>query len=291
MKKAFIQLHIAVLLAGFTGILGKIIDLNEGLIVWYRLLISSATLWILLFWRKQFIRLSFADIMKIFGVGVIAALHWVSFFGSIRYSNVSIALVCFSAVGFFTALLEPLFFRKKINSAELLLGLLVILGIYFIFHFDPHYKTGIIVGLISAFLGSVFPILNRSLLQRIPVESVMVYELTGGMLFLTIALPFYLSWFSVSKFLPNGTDWIGLLVLSWVCNVYAIKLSMFALQKISAFTVNLTYNLEPVYGIALAFIVRGENIYLGWGFYVGFAMIITAIILQMLRLIKKKTPA
>ncbi len=288
MKKAFVQLHIAVALAGLTGLLGKIIDLNEGLIVWWRLLISSATLWVLLLLRKRNSRIAIYDMLKIGGVGAIAALHWVSFFGSIRYSNVSIGLVCFSAVGFFTALIEPIFFRKKINKSELLLGLLVILGIYFIFHFDPHYKTGIIVGLISALLGSIFPVLNRSLLQRIPVESVMVYELTGGMLFLTLLLPLYLSYFSVKKLLPAGYDWVGLLVLSWLCTVFAFKLSMNALQKISAFTVNLTYNLEPVYGIALAFLVLGESKFLGWSFYAGFALIILAIILQMLRLLKQR---
>src|SRR5450631_3229898 len=140
MKKAFIQLHIAVFLAGFTGILGKLITLNEGLLVWYRLMISAFSLWVLFFFQKKNVKIAFADILKIFGIGAIAALHWVSFYGSIKYANVSIALVCFSAVGFFTALLEPLFFRARLDKIELLLGALVIGGIWFIFHFDPHYK-------------------------------------------------------------------------------------------------------------------------------------------------------
>ena len=133
MKKAFLQLHIAVWLAGFTGVLGRLITLNEGLLVWYRLLISSLSMWILFALTKKLQRLSLQDILKLTGIGFLSALHWVCFYGSIKYANVSVALVCFSAVGFFTALFEPLFFRKRINISEVLLGLIVIAGIYIIF--------------------------------------------------------------------------------------------------------------------------------------------------------------
>jgi drug/metabolite transporter (DMT)-like permease len=290
MKKAFIQLHIAVFLAGFTGILGKLITLNEGLLVWYRLMITAVTLWIIAFFRKKSIKISRGDALKIFGVGAVAALHWVTFYGSIKYANVSIALVCFSAVGFFTAIFEPLIFKKKIDMNELMLGLLVIIGIYFIFHFDPGYKTGIIIGIISALLGSIFPIFNRILLQKNSPETVTMYELSGGFLFLTILLPFYLKLFPAKYIFPNMDDWFWLLLLSWVCTVIAFNLSMNALKKISAFTVNLTYNLEPVYGILLAFVVLEENKYLNSGFYIGFALIIITIILQMVNIYNKKKP-
>ena len=161
MKKAFIQLHIAVFLAGFTGILGRLISLNEGMIVWYRLLFTAATMWILFSFWKKIQKIPAADILKISGVGFIAAMHWVTFYGSIKYSNVSVALVCFSAIGFFTALFEPLILRKKMNWTEMFLGLMTIAGIYIIFHFDTQYKTGIIIGLISAVLAALFPIYNR----------------------------------------------------------------------------------------------------------------------------------
>ena len=288
MKKAFIRLHIAVFLAGFTGILGKLITLNEGLLVWYRLMITAVSLWALFFFRKKNVKIYFADILKIFGIGAIAALHWVSFYGSIKYANVSIALVCFSAIGFFTAFLEPLVFRVKIDIVELLLGLLMIVGIYFIFHFDPTYKTGIIIGLISALLASIFPILNKVILKRIPAETVTLYELSGGFLFLSLLLPFYLKLFPTEYIFPNLQDWLWLLVLSWLCTVLAFNLSMKALHKISAFTANLSYNLEPVYGILLAFVVLGENKYLNKGFYIGLAFIIFAIAAQMIRLWNKK---
>src|SRR6201991_1590820 len=146
MRKAFIQLHIAVLLAGLTGVLGKLISLNEGLLVWYRLLLTAPSLWLLALLRKQSVKIDRKDMWRIFGIGGIAALHWVTFYGSIKYSNVSVGLVCFSSIGFFTAIFEPLILQTKMDARELLLGLMVIGGIYIIFHFDPQYKIGIIVG-------------------------------------------------------------------------------------------------------------------------------------------------
>lgn len=280
MRKAFFQLHGAVLLAGFTGILGRLITLNEGLLVWYRLLITAVTLWILFFFSKKLQGISFREIVKITGVGAIAALHWVTFYGSIKYANVSVALVCFSAIGFFTAFVEPLVTRKRMNWTELLLGLIAIAGISLIFHFDPQYKTGIVVGLISALLGSLFPVFNRQLLQIHTPETVTLYELSGGFLFLSVLLPFYLSYFPPDHVLPTISDLGWLLVLAWLCTVWAFNLSMNALKKISAFTVNLTYNLEPLYGIALAFAVYREDKLLTGSFYIGLLLIVISVLLQ-----------
>ena len=293
MKKAFLQLHLAVFLAGFTGILGRLITLNEGLLVWYRLLISSATMWVLFLLLKKIQKISFSDILKITGVGFIAAMHWVTFYGSIKSANVSVALVCFSSVGFFTALLEPLIFKKRIDITELLLGVVVMIGIYIIFRFDPKYEIGIIIGIISAILGSLFPILNKSLLHRVSVETLLSYELTGGFLVLTILLPFYLHYFPPNQFLPGWMNLFWLLVLSWACSVWAFQLSANALKKLSAFTVNLTYNLEPVYGILLAFVVYHENKELSRWFYIGFALIGLALAIHIILLRKneKKIPS
>jgi drug/metabolite transporter (DMT)-like permease len=288
MKKAFIRLHIAVFLAGFTGILGRLITLNEGLLVWYRLLISSLTMWLLFSLSKRIQIISVADKIKIAGIGFIAAMHWVSFYGAIKYANVSVALVCFSAIGFFTAFMEPLILKRKIVWTEVLLGLFVMTGIYIIFHFDPQYKTGIILGIISALLAAVFPIYNRQMMQRMNAETLMTYELSGGLITLSVLLPFYLRQFPASHIIPNFSDWMWLLVLSWVCSVWAFQLSANALKKISAFTLNLSYNMEPVYGIILAFVVYKENKYLHNSFYIGLLLIIIAVILQTLRVYKKK---
>ncbi|OQP43088.1 hypothetical protein A4H97_13165 [Niastella yeongjuensis] len=280
MRKAFIQLHTAVFLAGFTGVLGRLITLNEALLVWYRLLITVLALWVIYLLKRNGRQVSMAGMARITGVGVIVALHWVSFYASIKYANVSVALVCFSAIGFFTAILEPLITRKPFNRNEMLLGLLVIAGIYLIFHFDPQYKTGIIIGLISALLASLFTVCNRILVQRYKPETVTLYQLNGGFLFLTILLPFYLHFLPASHLLPTLSDAGWLLVLALFCTVWAFNLSMNALKKISAFTVNLTYNLEPVYGIGLAFLLFREDKFLSGSFYIGLFLIIMSVVLQ-----------
>ena len=286
MKKAFLQLHLAVFLAGFTGILGRLISFNEGMIVWYRMLITAATMWVLFGLMKKVKRVPAADMLKITAVGFIAAMHWVTFYGSIKYANVSVALVCFSAIGFFTALFEPLIVRKKINWIEVLLGLITISGIYIIFHFDTQYKTGIIIGIISALLASLFPIFNRQFLQRMNVETLLTYQQTGGFIILSVLLPFYLQRFPINTFIPGWQDLGWLLMLAWLCSVIAFQFSSYALKKLSAFTVNLTYNLEPVYGIILAFVVYKENKYLSKWFYTGFAIIAAALAIHIVMLIK-----
>ena len=281
MKKAFFQLHLAVFLAGFTGVLGKLITLNEGLLVWYRLLISAVTVWIIFSISKKIKRILITDALQIMGIGFIAAMHWVTFYGAIKYANISVALVCFSAVGFFTALMEPLLLRVRIKWSEVLLGILVMVGIYIIFHFDPEYKVGIILGLLSALLLAVMVILIRIVLQKINIETVLTYQMSGGFLSLTILLPFYLQYFPVQNIFPSSNDWMWLFVLSWLCSVWAFQLSSNALKKLSAFTVNLTYNLEPVYGILLAFIVYSENKILGFSFLVGLSLIMASLVIHV----------
>jgi drug/metabolite transporter (DMT)-like permease len=284
MKKAFLQLHFAVFLAGFTGVLGRLITLNEGWLVWYRLLISSVTMWIIFSLARKLQRVSIKDILKLSGIGFLSALHWVSFYGSIKYANVSVALVCFSATGFFTALFEPFFSRKKINGIEVLLGLMVIAGIYVIFHFDPKYKTGIILGVICAVLLAFVMILIRQFVHKINSQTILTYQLSGGFITLSLFMPFYLKAFPTSYIIPNFSDWMWLLVLAWFCSVLAFQFSVNSLQTLSAFTVNLSFNLEPVYGILLAFLVKHENQELNWSFFWGLALIVLALFLQMWRI-------
>ncbi|MBA2250191.1 MAG: DMT family transporter [Chitinophagaceae bacterium] len=283
MKKAFIQLHIAVFLAGFTAILGKLIILNEGLLVWYRMLITTITLLLILIFTREFIKLSFKNTFRLFGVGVIVALHWLTFYGSIKYSNASVGLTCLSAIGFFTAFIDPMITRRRIDWFEVILGLMAIAGIYLIFNFYPEYKKGIIFGIISALLASIFPILNKKLLTRFTPKIVTVYEMCGGFLALTFIIPFYFKLFPAKYFFPTTTDWLWLLVLAWLCTVLSFILQLNALKKISPFTANLTYNLEPIYGIIFAFIIFHENKYLSSGFYVGLSLILLAVVLQMAR--------
>lgn len=287
MKKAFIQLHVAVFLAGFTAILGKLITLHEGMLVWYRMLITAITLGLLLYFTKRLERLPLKNTLIFFGVGAIVALHWVTFYGSIKYSNVSVSLTCLSAIGFFTAFLDPLIMRRRIDVVEVFLGALAIAGIYLIFDFYPQYKLGILFGILSALLASLFPIFNKSLLKKYPAKTVTLYEMSGGFIALTCILPFYLKIFPAEYYLPTPADWMWLLLLAWVCTVFTFILALNALKMISPFTANLAYNLEPVYGIILAFIIFHENKYLSAGFYYGLGLILLAVVLQMVRVVWK----
>ncbi|MBL7738971.1 MAG: DMT family transporter [Chitinophagaceae bacterium] len=288
MKKAFIQLHIAVFLAGFTGVLGKLISLNEGMLVWYRLLITSLTMWILFSLQKKIQRIPRRDLIKLTGIGFLSALHWVTFYGSIKYANISVALVCFSAVGFFTALFEPLILRVAVKWVEVFLGLMVIAGIYLIFHFDPRFKTGIILGVASAVFLAIVMIVLRQYVQRFNTPTILTYQLTGGFITLSACLPFYLQQFPVERFLPGWEDLGWLLVLSWFCSVLAFQFTGEALKKLSAFTVNLNFNLEPVYGIILAFVIYKENQFLSRWFYAGLGIIAGALVIHVILLIAQQ---
>ena len=288
MKKAFLQLHFAVLLAGFTAILGKLIELNEALLTAYRMLLTAVILAMLLKFKKQLQRLPLKKMLQLFGVGAIISLHWVSFYGSIKYSNVSVSVTCLSTIGFWTSLFEPLIRRRRIDMVEVFLGLLAIAGVYLIFNFYPEYKTGIIFGIISALLACLFPIINKEILKEFSANTVTFYEMTGGFIALCFIIPVYLHFFPATYFIPSAPDWFWLLILSGVCTVFAFNLSLNSLKQISAFTTNLTYNFEPVYSIILAFIIFKENKFLGPGFYYGFALILLAVSLQMMRVYRER---
>ncbi|HEY2720182.1 MAG TPA: DMT family transporter [Chitinophagaceae bacterium] len=283
MRKAFFELHIAVLLAGFTGILGKLITLDAVVLVWYRMFITSASMWILFSLTKKIQRISLNDILKLSGIGFLSALHWVCFYGSIKLANVSVALVCFSGVGFFTALFEPLVFRRKINFTEVFLGLIVIAGIYIIFQFDPKYKIGVMLGVLCAVLIALAIVLIKQFVDRVNSQTILTYQLSGGTIALSFLMPLFLKEFPTHYIFPDLKDWMWLLVLAWFCSVLAFQFSVNSLKKLSAFTVNLSFNLEPVYGIILAFIIYKENKELGWSFFTGLSLIVLALCLQMWR--------
>jgi drug/metabolite transporter (DMT)-like permease len=288
MRVAFIKLHIAVLLAGFTAILGKLISLNEAALVWWRLLLATAALLLLFAVLKKTVRLQGKTAFQLLGIGALVGIHWLLFFGSVKYGNVSIALVCFSASGFFSALLEPLVTGKKWKLVELLLGLICMSGIYIIFHFDTQYKTGIILGVGAAALSAMFSILNKQMVNaKVDGLQMTFWEMAGAFITLSLVMPFYIT-MRGDAMLPIGLDWVWLLMLALVCTVWAFFLQLQALQYISAVTLNLTYNLEPVYGIILAFVVFGENKYLGNEFFIGLLLIAAAVAVQMVRVKKGK---
>jgi drug/metabolite transporter (DMT)-like permease len=288
MKQALFKLHIAVFLAGFTGALGKLIQLNEGLLVWYRNLITVVTLFLWLHWKKKLGSVNPAGIRKLMGIGCLIALHWVCFYGSIKMANVSIGLICFASVGLFTAILEPLMSRTRFSWPDLGLGLISLLGIYLIFQFDQRYRAGIGMGILGAILAALFSVLNKKNVNLAPPQTLMLYELGGGLCLLTLCMPIYLYYFPTPHILPSLSDWGWLIILSWLCTVLAMDLMLQSLKKVSAFTQNLSLNLEPVYGILLAFVLFQENKHLNPSFYAGFALIAISVAWQMGRVVGKK---
>ncbi len=289
MRSALIKLHIAIFLWGFTGVLGRFITLNEGLLVWYRILITIIILYCIFTYKKTFQPIAKNLKLRLMSIGVIVALHWLFFYGSIKYANVSISLICLSSIAFFTAILEPIIIKRRISLIEIILSIIGVLGIALIFHFDNKFRIGITLGILSAIFSAVFSIYNKKNIVSTNSQNMMYYELIGGFLFLTICMPLYLFIFPTTHLVPNLQDFFWLLILSWVCTVIAMDFSLQALQKVSAFTLTLTVNLEPVYGILLAFFIFNEQNELGQSFYLGFGFIVLSVVLQMIRIAKYKS--
>lgn len=182
MKEAFIKLHLSILIAGGTGIFGKLISLNEGLLVWYRMMFASVMFFLLLSFLKKLRKVTLGDVTKIGSVGLLLALHWIFFYGSIKASNVSIGVVCLSLMSIFTAIFEPLINRHRISLREILFSLVAVLGIVLIFHFDTRYRVGICMGVISSALASLFTIVNKKVAVNYTSSTMLLYEMLGGFL-------------------------------------------------------------------------------------------------------------
>lgn len=287
MKNALIRLHTAVFLWGFTGVLGRAISLNEGWLVWWRMFITVISLWIFFYVTGQIKKISFAEFLKIASIGTVLSLHWLTFYGSIKYANVSIALTCLSTTGLLSAFIEPLFFRRRVNIYEIILGAFALIGIVLIYVTNLSYSTGIYVGLISALLTVLVSVMNKKLIIGFEPESITLYQLTGGFIGISILMPFYDLIFPSLQKIPQHYDWLWLFILSWCCTILTFLLYIKALKKVSAFTVNLTLTLEPVYGIILAFVIYHENKSLSKYFFLGFGLILVAVCLQMVRMIKE----
>lgn len=260
------------------------------MLVWYRLLITSAFLLLMLWFTKKLKQVPVKDFLKIGFVGVILTLHWIFFYASIKSSNVSIGVVCFSMTGFFTAILEPIINRRRISLRELFFSIIALCGIALIFHFDTRYRVGILLGTISSALAACFVIANKRLgaTTNYSWDVTLFYEMLGGFLFLSILLPFYLNFFPVESFFPGNLNLLYLVVFSIVCTIGLYMLQIQALKSISAFTLNLSYNLEPVYSIILAMIIFGEAKELNVSFYAGLGLIILSVFLQMYSVLKER---
>jgi len=291
-------MHAAVLLWGFTGILGLAISVDAPALVWYRTLLTALIMGVILFYRKEWTRIERKDMATLIAVGCLMGLHWVAFYGAIKFANASIALVCLSTASVFTSLLDPLVNKGKYNLIELLLGMLALAGVYLIYQFQDFYAKGIAFGVIAAILSSVFTVLNKRVAHKYPARVMVFYEMSAGWmlvslliagLFLSGSQHYLASPGNTSgrmTLIPQGMDWLWLLILSLCCTVWAQSLALNALKYLSSFTVTLSVNLEPVYGIMLAFLFYNENKQLSWGFYAGVGLILLSVALQMFRLLR-----
>lgn len=287
MKKSYLVLHFAVILAGFTGIFGKLISLNEGLLVWYRVFFSAIILLLALKLFKVATDIKWKEKFDISKIGMLITIHWVFFYASIKYSNISVGVVCYCLTSFFTAIFAPLINRNKFNLSEILLSLLTLFGIGLIFHFDASYQLGIGLGVISSAFAALYTIYNERLVKVYDSMLINYYQMIGGAVGLGVLLPVYLHFFPVNTIIPSLKDTGYLILLASFCTVGLYVLFAESLKRISAFTVNLSFNLEPVYAIILAFIFFNEGKELNLSFYIGLAFVMISVVLQTLISIKK----
>lgn len=289
-KDAFMRLHLAVLIAGGTGLFGRLITIGELPLVAFRVILGAAILWAVMSYRKRTNGVGDTHkifprrlIMQIMACGVLLSVHWVFYYGSIKAANVSIGAVCFALVGFFTAVVEPLLGRHRASWRELFLGAFSVVGIALIFGLDPRYRLGIGLGVISSVLYTLFSVACKRVQGESGVSSstMLLYEMIGGGIVLTMATPLYARVFPDVALMPTEQNVVMLLLFASVFTIAPFLLQLQALRHISAFTVNLTYNLEPVYTILLAMLIFGEAGELNFSFYLGIAFIIASVLLQM----------
>jgi len=277
-RRAYIELHIAVVLYGFTAILGKLISISAVSIVWWRVFISTISFLFIVKISKIVKGLPRKQILIFLGIGSIVALHWITFYGAVKMSNASIALICLATTSFFTSFLEPLILRQKFQWYEAMIGVFILPGMFLIVNgVDLSYRTGIVVGLLSALFASIFSIYNKKYINTATPMQISAIELFGVWLFITLLAPFLWFFQPEIQWIPTSIDLFYLFVLALLCTTLAYVLSMRALQYISAFASNLVVNLEPVYGILLAIALLAEHKDLDYSFYLGVFVICLAV--------------
>lgn len=278
MKKYYIELHILVLIFGFTAILGKLTHTSALVLVFYRTLIASFGLLFVNIYRKKSLAIAKQDILKLSAVGLILGLHWLAFFASGKLSNVSISLVTFGLTSFFTALLEPVILKKPLQKLDLGFGIMAFIGVLIIFGFESNYYWGIIVGVLSALLAALFSIFNSRLTFKFESTVISFYELTAACILMFTMVKYENPSLEILKISLSDLAWISILAL--VCTVYPHARMIALMRKIDVFTANLSLNLEPIYGIILAYFIFGETEKMSLSFYIGAFLIVISVFIS-----------
>lgn len=280
--KNILLLHLIVLIFGFTAILGKLITIESDLLVWFRMGIATLVLAAYIAFTKASLKMKKGGIWKTVLTGFVIAAHWIFFFEAINQSNVSITLAAISSTSLFTSLLEPIVFKRKLLWYEVILGGAAIVGLYFIFKFELDNKLGLILGLISAALAATFTVINGTLIKQYDSQKISLYELGGGFLAVTAYLFFFKGFPPVSDLMLSSSDWFYILILAVVCTAFAFVVSVEVMKELTPFTVSLTINLEPVYGIILAVLIFGAEEKMSTGFYAGALIILSTLFANVL---------
>lgn len=276
--KNLIILHLTVFIWGFTGILGALISINAVQMVWYRVLIASASLFIYFLASKTDLQIGRKRFLQFFFTGGIVAMHWIFFFHAIKVANVSVSLICLSSVTLFISILEPIIKKQRISKGDIFIGLVIIFGIYLIFKFETQYTTGIIFGLLAALAASFFSTINSTFVQKTSPSIIGFYELIGAFFWISIYRLADKS-LLLERFNLSVSDWFYLFILGTFCTALAYVAGVAVMRTLSAFRVALITNLEPVYGIILAFIFFGSREQMTGGFYLGSLLILSAVFL------------
>lgn len=277
--KSYLHLHFIVFVWGFTAVLGKLITLDALPLVWFRMLLAVGFILIYISINKTSFKVPKKIIVGFLFAGLIIALHWFTFFKAIKVSNISVTLACLSTGAFFASLMEPIFYGRKIIWYEVLFGIIVFLGLYIIFNIDGQFINGILLALSSAFLSALFSMINGKYAKDYDSSVISFYELLGGVLFFSVFLLFSGS-FNSKFFVISNSDWAYLIILSTFCTAYAFIASVKVMKFLSPYTVMLTINLEPIYGIILAVIVFKETEKMSVNFYIGALIILSTVILN-----------
>ena len=279
-KKAYLLYHICVFLWGFTAVFGRLIELQETVLVWYRMGLTSIILLAIPALWKGFKHLNVKTTLQLAGIGVLVTCHWITFYGSIKAANISVALTCLATTSLFVSILEPIIFRKKFIWYELILGIIIIPAIYLVFKFSGDYTNGIILGMISTLFATIFSLLNKKMISKTAPLNITFVEIGTGFLILCCVMPFYISVDENVNLIPSLRDFIFLVLLAGLCTVVPFTLSLYTIRNISIFTASITLNLEPVYGILMAIFFFNENDHLQWGFYLGTLLILTVVFIN-----------
>ena len=277
-----LHLHFLVFIAGFTAILGELISLEAIPLVWYRMLIAGVLMFGFIKIKNISLVVPFRTILKFFLAGIVIALHWITFFAAIKVSNISITLAMFSTGAFFASLIEPIFYKRKIIPYEIIFGLLVVAGVFMIMQTEIKYLLGICLGITSALFSSLFAVINGKFVAHHNASTISFYEFISGVFFISLYIAFSNDGFDASFFKLSINDWIYLGILASVCTAYAFIASVYVMRYITPYSVVLTYNLEPIYGIFLALLFFPKTEVMPPIFYIGAALIICTVLMNAL---------